>query len=176
MTVDVFCQKCQCHRSNSSCSLRRSGFKLNPEEWCYHPTSMDQLSIKGSYMIQLAMLRDSTRVRLSQVQSITITGKNFQNIQEPLHRFLQGKPLYISHNTGIVCRVPCQQQVRYLQDRDGRPDGSKIEGPEFKVVPAEKTYAAMHNEAWHSAITLSIAVQLDRHRSIPSHTRQTSSS
>ena len=56
-------------------------------------------------------------------------------------------------NTEIVCQVPANAEVGTYKIVMEDPDGNKIEGPEFKVVPAEKDIADFAKNEAGTAIT-----------------------
>ena len=116
-----------------------SGFKLTLKNGT--TVNIDgQLNIKAATDPAIASIAPGEAIAGS---TITITGKNFQNIQN----------LYTSRtNTEIVCQVPANAEVGTYKIVMEDPDGNKIEGPEFKVVPAEKDIATITTNMDNSAI------------------------
>ena len=84
--------------------------------------------------------------------TITITGKNFQNIQNLYIGSYKINRYTSRTNTEIVCQVPANAEVGTYKIVMEDPDGNKIEGPEFKVVPAEKDIATITTNMDNSAI------------------------
>ena len=84
--------------------------------------------------------------------TITITGKNFQNIQNLYIGSYKVNRYTSRTNTEIVCQVPANAEVGTYKIVMEDPDGNKIEGPEFKVVPAEKDIATITTNMDNSAI------------------------
>lgn len=85
--------------------------------------------------------------------TITITGKNFQNIQNLYIGSFKVNRYTSRSNTEIVCQVPANAEVGTYKIIMEDPDGNKIEGPEFKVIPAEKDLAQFTTNMDGSAIT-----------------------
>ena len=84
--------------------------------------------------------------------TITITGKNFQNIQNLYIGSYKVNRYTSRTNTEIVCQVPANAEVGTYKIVMEDPDGNKFEGPEFKVVPAEKDIATLTTNMDNSAI------------------------
>lgn len=125
-----------------------TGFKLNLKNGT--TINIDgQLSIKAATDPAIASVTPGEAIAGS---TITITGKNFQNIQN-LHIGSYKVNRYTSRtNTEIVCQVPANAEVGTYKIVMEDPDGNKIEGPEFKVVPAEKDIATITTNMDNSAI------------------------
>ena len=85
--------------------------------------------------------------------TITITGKNFQNIQNLYIGSYKVNRYTSRTNTEIVCQVPANAEVGTYKIVMEDPDGNKIEGPEFKVVPAEKDIAELVTNMDNGKIT-----------------------
>ncbi len=114
-----------------------SGFKLNLK----NGTTVEiegQLSIKAATDPAIASITPGEATAGS---TITITGKNFQNIQNLYIGTYKVNRYTSRSNTEIVCQVPSNAEVGTYKIVMEDPDGNKIEGPEFKVVPAEKDVA-----------------------------------
>lgn len=125
-----------------------SGFKLNLKNGT--TVNIDgQLSIKAATDPAIASVTPGEAIAGS---TITITGKNFQNIQN-LYIGSYKVTRYTSRtNTEIVCQVPANAEAGTYKIVMEDPDGNKIEGPEFKVVPAEKDIATITTNMDNSAI------------------------
>lgn len=125
-----------------------TGFKLNLKNGT--TINIDgQLSIKAATDPAIASVTPGEAIAGS---TITITGKNFQNI---LNLYIGSYKVnrYTSRtNTEIVCQVPANAEVGTYKIVMEDPDGNKIEGPEFKVVPAEKDIATITTNMDNSAI------------------------
>ena len=125
-----------------------TGFKLNLKNGTTIEVK-DMLSIKAATDPAIASINPGEAVAGS---NITITGKNFQNIQNiyigsyKVHRYTSRT------NTEIVCQVPANAEAGTYKIVMEDPDGNKIEGPEFKVVPAEKDIATLTTNMDNSAI------------------------
>ena len=125
-----------------------TGFKLNLKNGTTIEVK-DALSIKAATDPAIASITPGEATAGS---TITITGKNFQNIQN-LYIGSDKVNRYTSRtNTEIVCQVPANAKVGTYKIVMEDPDGNKIEGPEFKVVPAEKDIATITNNMDNSAI------------------------
>ena len=85
--------------------------------------------------------------------TITITGKNFQNIQNLYIGSYKVNRYTSRTNTEIVCQVPANAVVGTYKIMMEDPDGNKIEGPDFKVVPAEKDIAELVTNMDNGKIT-----------------------
>ena len=125
-----------------------TGFKLNLKngttiEW------KDALSIKAATDPAIASVTPGEAIAGS---TITITGKNFQNIQNLYIGSYKVNRYTSRTNTEIVCQVPATAEVGTYKIVMEDPDGNKIEGPEFKVVPAEKDIATITTNMDNSAI------------------------
>lgn len=125
-----------------------TGFKLNLKNGT--TINIDgQLSIKAATDPAIASVTPGEAIAGS---TITITGKNFQNIQN-LYIGSYKVTRYTSRtNTEIVCQVPANAEAGTYKIVMEDPDGNKIEGPEFKVVPAEKDIATITTNIDNSAI------------------------
>ena len=125
-----------------------TGFKLNLKNGTTIEVK-DALSIKAATDPAIASITPGEAIAGS---TITITGKNFQNIQN-LYIGSYKVSRYTSRtNTEIVCQVPANAEVGTYKIVMEDPDGNKIEGPEFKVVPAEKDIATITTNMDNSAI------------------------
>lgn len=114
-----------------------TGFKLNLKNGTTVEVK-EGLSIKAATDPAIASITPGEAVA---GESITITGKNFQNIQN-LYIGTFKVNRYISRsNTEIICQVPANATVGTYKVVMEDPDGNKFEGPEFKVIPAEKDLA-----------------------------------
>ena len=126
-----------------------SGFKLNLKNGT--TVNIDgQLSIKAATDPAIASVTPGEAIAGSK---ITITGKNFQNIQNLYIGSYKVNRYTSRTNTEIVCQVPANAEVGTYKIVMEDPDGNKIEGPEFKVVPAEKDIATITTNMNGSAIT-----------------------
>ena len=108
-----------------------------------------QLSIKAATDPAIASVTPGEAIAGS---TITITGKNFQNIQNLYIGSYKVNRYTSRTNTEIVCQVPATAEVGTYKIVMEDPDGNKIEGPEFKVVPAEKDIATITTNMDNSAI------------------------
>ena len=125
-----------------------SGFKLNLKNGT--TVNIDgQLSIKAATDPAIASIAPGEAIAGS---TITITGKNFQNIQNLYIGSYKVNRYTSRTNTEIVCQVPANAEVGTYKIVMEDPDGNKIEGPEFKVVPAEKDIATITTNMDNSAI------------------------
>ena len=125
-----------------------SGFKLNLKNGI--TVNIDgQLSIKAATDPAIASVTPGEAIAGS---TITITGKNFQNIQNLYIGSYKVNRYTSRTNTEIVCQVPANAEVGTYKIVMEDPDGNKIEGPEFKVVPAEKDIATITTNMDNSAI------------------------
>jgi len=109
----------------------------------------DALSIKAATDPAIASITPGEAIAGS---TITITGKNFQNIQNLYIGSYKVNRYTSRTNTEIVCQVPATAEVGTYKIVMEDPDGNKIEGPEFKVVPAEKDIATITTNMDNSAI------------------------
>lgn len=125
-----------------------TGFKLNLKNGT--TINIDgQLSIKAATDPAIASIAPGEAIAGS---TITITGKNFQNIQNLYIGSYKVNRYTSRTNTEIVCQVPATAEVGTYKIVMEDPDGNKIEGPEFKVVPAEKDIATITTNMDNSAI------------------------
>ena len=125
-----------------------TGFKLNLKNGTTIEVK-DALSIKAATDPAIASVTPGEAIAGS---TITITGKNFQNIQNLYIGSYKVNRYTSRTNTEIVCQVPANAEVGTYKIVMEDPDGNKIEGPEFKVVPAEKDIATITNNMDNSAI------------------------
>lgn len=124
------------------------GFKLNLKNGTTIEVK-DALSIKAATDPAIASITPGEATAGS---TITITGKNFQNIQNLYIGSYKVNRYTSRTNTEIVCQVPANAEVGTYKIMMEDPDGNKIEGPEFKVVPAEKDIATITTNMDNSAI------------------------
>lgn len=125
-----------------------SGFKLNLKNGTTIEVK-DMLTIKAATDPAIASINPGEAVAGS---NITITGKNFQNIQNIYIGSYKVNRYTSRTNTEIVCQVPANAEAGTYKIVMEDPDGNKIEGPEFKVVPAEKDIATLTTNMDNSAI------------------------
>lgn len=125
-----------------------TGFKLNLKNGTTIEEK-DKLSIKAATDPTIASITPGEATAGS---TITITGKNFQNIQNLYIGSYKVNRYTSRTNTEIVCQVPANAEVGTYKIMMEDPDGNKIEGPEFKVVPAEKDIATITTNIDNSAI------------------------
>ena len=126
-----------------------TGFKLNLKNGT--TVNIDgQLSIKAATDPAIASITPGEATAGS---TITITGKNFQNIQNLYIGSYKVNRYTSRTNTEIVCQVPANAEVGTYKIVMEDPDGNKIEGPEFKVVPAEKDIAELVTNMDNGKIT-----------------------
>ena len=125
-----------------------TGFKLNLKNGTTIEVK-DMLSIKAATDPAIASINPGEAVAGS---NITITGKNFQNIQNLYIGSYKVNRYTSRTNTEIVCQVPANAEAGTYKIVMEDPDGNKIEGPEFKVVPAEKDIATLTTNMDNSAI------------------------
>ena len=126
-----------------------TGFQLNLKNGT--TINIDgQLSIKAATDPAIASVTPGEAIAGS---TITITGKNFQNIQNLYIGSYKVNRYTSRTNTEIVCQVPANAEVGTYKIVMEDPDGNKIEGPEFKVVPAEKDIAELVTNMDNGKIT-----------------------
>ena len=125
-----------------------TGFKLNLKNGTTIEVK-DALSIKAATDPAIASITPGEATAGS---TITFTGKNFQNIQNLYIGSYKVNRYTSRTNTEIVCQVPANAEVGTYKIVMEDPDGNKIEGPEFKVVPAEKDIATITTNMDNSAI------------------------
>ena len=126
-----------------------TGFKLNLKNGT--TINIDgQLSIKAATDPAIASVTPGEAIAGS---TITITGKNFQNIQNLYIGSYKVNRYTSRTNTEIVCQVPANAEAGTYKIVMEDPDGNKIEGPEFKVVPAEKDIAELVTNMDNGKIT-----------------------
>ncbi len=125
-----------------------TGFKLNLKNGTTVEVK-DGLTIKAATDPAISSITPGEALAGGQ---ITISGKNLQNVQN-LYIGTFKVNRYISRsNTEIVCQVPANAEVGTFKVIMEDPDGNKFEGPEFKVVPAEKDIALSTTNMDGSAI------------------------
>ena len=130
-----------------------SGFKLNLKNGTTVEFK-DVLTIKAATDPAIASVTPGEAVAGG---TITITGKNFQNIQN-LYIGTYKVTRYTSRtNTEIVCQVPATAAEGTYKIVMEDPDGNKIDGIDFKVVPAEKDIADFAKNEAGTAITYPFA-------------------
>ena len=125
-----------------------TGFKLNLKNGTTIELK-DALSIKAATDPAIASVTPGEAIAGS---TITITGKNFQNIQNLYIGSYKVNRYTSRTNTEIVCQVPANAEVGTYKIVTEDQDGNKFEGPEFKVVPAEKDIATLTTNMDNSAI------------------------
>lgn len=149
-TVDKFAaQNAQAIAVTVPAACAGTGFKLNLK----NGTTINfdgQLSIKAATDPAIASITPGEAIAGS---TITITGKNFQNIQNLYIGSYKVNRYTSRSNTEIVCQVPVTAEVGTYKIVMEDLDGNKIEGPEFKVVPAEKDIAELVTNMDNGKIT-----------------------
>lgn len=149
-TVDKFAaQNAQAIAVTVPAACAGSGFKLNLK----NGTTINfdgQLSIKAATDPAIASITPGEAIAGS---TITITGKNFQNIQNLYIGSYKVNRYTSRSNTEIVCQVPATAEVGTYKIVMEDLEGNKIEGPEFKVVPAEKDIAELVTNMDNGKIT-----------------------
>lgn len=126
-----------------------TGFKLNLKNGTTIELK-DALSIKAATDPAIASVTPGEAIAGS---TITITGKNFQNIQNLYIGSYKVNRYTSRTNTEIVCQVPVNAEVGTYKIVMEDQDGNKIEGSEFKVVPAEKDIAELVTNMDNGKIT-----------------------
>lgn len=126
-----------------------TGFKLNLKNGTTIELK-DALSIKAATDPAIASVTPGEAIAGS---TITITGKNFQNIQNLYIGSYKVNRYTSRTNTEIVCQVPANAEVGTYKIVMEDQDGNKIEGPEFMVVPAEKDIAELVTNMDNGKIT-----------------------
>ena len=149
MTVDDFKGTANAMAVTVPAACAGSGFKLNLKNGTTIEVK-DALSIKAATDPAIASITPGEAIAGS---TITITGKNFQNIQNLYIGSYKVNRYTSRTNTEIVCQVPATAEVGTYKIVMEDPDGNKIEGPEFKVVPAEKDIADFAKNEAGTAIT-----------------------
>lgn len=157
-TVDKFAaQNAQAIAVTVPTACAGTGFKLNLKNGT--TINIDgQLSIKAATDPAIASVTPGEAIAGSK---ITITGKNFQNIQNLYIGSYKVNRYTSRTNTEIVCQIPANAEVGTYKIVMEDPDGNKLEGPEFKVVPAEKDIATITTNMNGSAITYPYAFTWD---------------
>ena len=130
-----------------------SGFKLNLKNGTTVEIK-DALSIKAATDPAIASV---TPGEATAGATITITGKNFQNIQSLYIGTYKVNRYTSRSNTEIICQVPTNAEVGTYKIIMEDLDGNKIEGIDFKVVPAEKDIADFTPNMGGTAITYPFA-------------------
>ena len=149
-TVDKFAaQNAQAIAVTVPAACAGTGFKLNLKNGTTIEMK-DALSIKAATDPAIASITPGEATAGS---TITITGKNFQNIQNLYIGSYKVNRYTSRTNTEIVCQVPANAEVGTFKIVMEDPDGNKIEGPEFKVVPAEKDIAELVTNMDNGKIT-----------------------
>ena len=149
-TVDKFAaQNAQTIAVTVPAACAGTGFKLNLKNGTMIEVK-DALSIKAATDPAIASITPGEAIAGS---TITITGKNFQNIQNLYIGSYKVNRYTSRTNTEIVCQVPATAEVGTYKIVMEDPDGNKIEGPEFKVVPAEKDIAELVTNMDNGKIT-----------------------
>lgn len=148
-TVDKFAaQNAQAIAVTVPAACAGTGFKLNLKNGTTIEMK-DALSIKAATDPAIASVTPGEAIAGS---TITITGKNFQNIQNLYIGSYKVNRYTSRTNTEIVCLVPANAEVGTYKIVMEDLDGNKIEGSEFKVVPAEKDIATITTNMDNSAI------------------------
>ncbi len=148
-TVDKFAaQNAQAIAVTVPAACAGTGFKLNLKNGTTIEMK-DALSIKAATDPAIASVTPGEAIAGS---TITITGKNFQNIQNLYIGSYKVNRYTSRTNTEIVCLVPANAEVGTYKIVMEDLDGNKIEGSEFKVVPAEKDIATITTNIDNSAI------------------------
>ena len=148
-TVDKFAaQNAQTIAVTVPAACAGTGFKLNLKNGTMIEVK-DAVSIQAATDPAIASITPGEAIAGS---TITITGKNFQNIQNLYIGSYKVNRYTSRTNTEIVCQVPATAEVGTYKIVMEDPDGNKIEGPEFKVVPAEKDIATITTNMDNSAI------------------------
>lgn len=148
-TVDKFAaQNAQAIAVTIPAACTGTGFKLNLKNGTMIEVK-DALSIKAATDPAIASITPGEAIAGS---TITITGKNFQNIQNLYIGSYKVNRYTSRSNTEIVCQVPATAEVGTYKIVMEDPDGNKIEGPEFKVVSTEKDIATITTNMDNSAI------------------------
>ena len=149
MTIDDFKGTTNAIAVTVPAACAGSGFKLNLKNGI--TINIDgQLSIKAATDPAIASVTPGEAIAGS---TITITGKNFQNIQNLYIGSYKVNRYTSRSNTEIVCQVPATAEVGTYKIVMEDLDGNKIEGPEFKVVPAEKDIAELVTNMDNGKIT-----------------------
>ena len=148
-TVDKFAaQNAQAIAVTVPAACAGTGFKLNLKNGTTIEMK-DALSIKAATDPAIASVTPGEAIAGS---TITITGKKFQNIQNLYIGSYKVNRYTSRTNTEIVCLVPANAEVGTYKIVMEDLDGNKIEGSEFKVVPAEKDIATITTNIDNSAI------------------------
>lgn len=149
-TVDKFAaQNAQAIAVTVPAACAGTGSKLNLKNGTTIEMK-DALSIKAATDPAIASVTPGEAIAGS---TITITGKNFQNIQNLYIGSYKVNRYTSRSNTEIVCQVPATAEVGTYKIVMEDLDGNKIEGPEFKVVPAEKDIAELVTNMDNGKIT-----------------------
>ena len=126
-----------------------TGIKLNLK----NGTSVNiegQLSIKAATDPAIASITPGEAIAGEQ---ITITGKNFQNIEALYIGSYKITRFDDRSNTKIICKVPAEANAGTYKIVMETPEGNKIDGLDFKVIPAERDIAELVTNMDGKAIT-----------------------
>ena len=149
-TVDKFAaQNAQAIAVTVPAACAGTGFKLNLKNGTTIEVK-DALSIKAATDPAIASITPGEATAGS---TITITGKNFQNIQNLYIGSYKVNRYTSRTNTEIICLVPANAAKGTYKIVMEDLDGNKIEGVDFKIVPAEKDIADFAKNEAGTAIT-----------------------
>ena len=126
-----------------------TGIKLNLK----NGTSVNiegQLSIKAATDPAIASITPGEAIAGEQ---IAITGKNFQNIEALYIGSYKITRFDDRSNTKIICKVPAEANAGTYKIVMETPEGNKIDGLDFKVIPAERDIAELVTNMDGKAIT-----------------------
>jgi len=126
-----------------------TGFKLNLKNGTTVEVK-DGLSIKAATDPAIASITPGEAIAGEQ---ITITGKNFQNVEALYIGTYKITRFDDRSNTKIICKVPAEANAGTYKIVMETPDGNKIEGPDFKIIPAERDIAELVTNMDGNAIT-----------------------
>ena len=126
-----------------------TGFKLNLKNGTTVEVK-DGLSIKAATDPAIASITPGEAIAGEQ---ITITGKNFQNVEALYIGTYKITRFDDRSNTKIICKVPAEANAGTYKIVMETPDGNKIEGPDFKIIPAERDIAELVTNMDGKAIT-----------------------
>ena len=150
MTVDKFAaQNASAIGLTVPAACAGTGFKLNLKNGTTVEIK-DALTIKAATDPAISSVSPG---EATAGETITITGKNFQNIQNLYIGTYKVNRYTSRSNTEIICQVPANAAVGTYKIVMEDPDGNKIEGIDFKVVPAEKDIAGFAKNEDGGAIT-----------------------
>ena len=132
------------------CSMRRYRLQAEPEEWYNHRGEEGCIEHQGSYRSNYRFYHSwRSYSRFNHHHH----WQELQNIQNLYISFYKVNRYTSRTNTEIVCQVPANAEVDTYKIVMEDPDGNKIEGPEFKVVPAEKDIAELVTNMDNGKIT-----------------------